>query len=267
MTQAHAVEMEERIPQTAKEQIRGLLKELRGGPWDEEARTRAKTLVESMDAAALGSLERELVAEGEPQDALRKALRDAHLEVLRDNMASRHIPVAAPHPVHTLMAEHALILHALANLAGVVNRLPGCDRFEDMGEDWPRLRKAAHVLVEADRHHDREERCLFPLLEKHGVKDPAAVMKREHAVLRARKKDLFKAVSHPLQFGFESFKARITELGGAMTRELENHIFKEDNVLYQIALQTLTEEEWAEVKRGCDRIGYCCFTPGRPDSP
>ncbi len=37
-------------------------------------------------------------------------------------------------------------------------------------------------------------------------------------------------------------------------------------LLYQIALQVLSTEEWDEVKRACDNIGYCCFTPEDQDA-
>jgi hypothetical protein len=60
---------------------------------------------------------------------------------------------------------------------------------------------------------------------------------------------------------FPSFKSKVTELGEYIARELESHIFKEDNILYQIALQVLTPEDWEKVKKECDKIGYCCFTP------
>jgi DUF438 domain-containing protein len=53
----------------------------------------------------------------------------------------------------------------------------------------------------------------------------------------------------------------VVELAEYLTRELESHIFKEDNIIYQIALQTLTSQEWQEVKKECDKIGYCCFAP------
>ena len=68
----------------------------------------------------------------------------------------------------------------------------------------------------------------------------------------------------PRNLDFKTYKRKIVELGSYLAKELDSHIFKEDNILYQIALQTLTPEEWAEVKAGCDKIGDCCFTPGRP---
>ncbi len=110
-------------------------------------------------------------------------------------------------------------------------------------------------------HHDREEQCLFPMLEKHDIIEPPAIMKEEHVEFRAKKKEVFQVVNQREELGFEVFKSRVKELGGFISRELDSHIFKENNILYQIALQVLTEDEWKEVKRGCDKIGYCCFKP------
>jgi len=73
--------------------------------------------------------------------------------------------------------------------------------------------------------------------------------------------NLNKLAQNPQDHGFPEFKVRILELGEYLTRELESHIFKEDNILYQIALQVLSPEEWEKVKKECDKIGYCCFTP------
>ncbi len=58
------------------------------------------------------------------------------------------------------------------------------------------------------------------------------------------------------------FNRKVVELGEYLPQELQSHIFKEDNILYQIALQVLSPEDWVEVKRLCDELGYCCFTPG-----
>ncbi len=43
---------------------------------------------------------------------------------------------------------------------------------------------------------------------------------------------------------------------------LRDHIFKENNILYPMAVQVILEpEKWADMKLKCDEIGYCCFTP------
>jgi hypothetical protein len=183
------------------------------------------------------------------------------LEVLRDSLVSKRIEVSAPHPVHTFMEEHKVILNSLNELGSLVERLKEKNNFEDMGEDLEKLRDIAHHLVEAESHHQREEEVLFPKLEKHDIVEPPEIMKIDHAEFRKRKQELYKLSHNPPDYSFESFRQRVRELGEYLTRELESHIFKEDNILYQIALQVLNQEEWAEVKSEADKVGYCCFTP------
>ncbi len=115
--------------------------------------------------------------------------------------------------------------------------------------------------MEAESHHQREEEALFPALEKHDITEPIAIMKEDHSEFRKRKQRLFQISQADQTMEFTDFKVEVLELGKYITRELESHIFKEDNILYQIALQVLSTEEWDEVKRACDQVGYCCFTP------
>jgi hypothetical protein len=44
---------------------------------------------------------------------------------------------------------------------------------------------------------------------------------------------------------------------------LPSHFFKENNILFPAALQVVTVDEWEEVRKEFDEIGYCCFTPSQ----
>jgi DUF438 domain-containing protein len=105
------------------------------------------------------------------------------------------------------------------------------------------------------------EKALFPRLEDHNIAEPSAIMKMDHQEFRKRKQMLHQLSHNHDAYSFSEFKKQCVELGEYLIRELENHIFKEDNIIYQIALQTLSKEEWEQVKKDCDRIGYCRFTP------
>jgi len=51
--------------------------------------------------------------------------------------------------------------------------------------------------------------------------------------------------------GFDSCKTMLRE-----------HISKENDILYPISLEVIPEEiVWQNMKKECDKIGYCCFTP------
>jgi DUF438 domain-containing protein len=238
-----------------------MLHELKENDLSEETKEKAKTLLQSVDAKTLGIMEQELIREGIAHEEIRKSLCDIHLEVLRDSLVAKRIEVSAPHPVHSFMEEHKIILENLNQLGSVVERLKKAGRFEDMGRDLELLKDISHHLVEAESHHQREEEALFPRLEAHDIVEPGAIMKMDHEEFRKRKQTLFQLAHNYEDYSFAEFKKLCLELGEYLTRELESHIFKEDNILYQIALQTLNEKEWEQIKKECDKIGYCCFTP------
>lgn len=244
-----------------KEDLRELLKGLKKGELTEEKKARAKEFFKSVDAKTIGDLEQELIREGVSHEEVRKSLCDIHLEVMKDSLVEKRAEVSAPHPVHTFMEEHAIIQEKLRALARLVERIKGMGSFEDFGDDLTELQDIAHHLLEAESHHQREEDVLFPVLESHDVVEPPRIMKLDHAEFRKRKKELFEVAHHHEEYDFASFKDKVVSLGEYLVRELDGHIFREDNILYQIALQVLNPEEWEYVKEECDRIGYCCFTP------
>ena len=203
----------------------------------------------------------ELIREGVSHDEIRKSLCDIHLEVMKDSLVAKRQEVSAPHPIHTLMREHEIIVDYLKKLDALVDRLAGAGSYAEMGQDFDTLKDIAHHLAEAEKHHQREEEALFPQMEAHDVVEPPQIMKLEHVEFRKRKHALNDLAHDAQAVAFPEYKAKVTEYGRYLAKELESHIFKEDNILYQIALQVLTPEEWRIVKEKCDKIGYCCFTP------
>jgi len=244
-----------------KDELRAVLQELKGGGASEEAKKKAKDFLASVDAKTLGLMEQELIREGVSHEEVRQSLCDIHLEALKDSLVANRIEVSAPHPVHTFMEEHQVILQSLEDLSVVLADLKIRKNFDEFGPGLERLKVITHHLVEAENHHQREEEALFPHIEKHDISEPPKIMRMDHVEFRKRKKKLYQIAHNPDGTDFTTFQAKVAELGGYLSRELASHIFKENNILYQIALQVLTPEEWDGVKAHCDKIGYCCFTP------
>jgi DUF438 domain-containing protein len=169
--------------------------------------------------------------------------------------------IAPSHPISTFMEEHKVILEKLdrlEELASDIQQAEGLDRF---AEGMAELKDVARHLVEAESHHKREEEALFPALEAHGVEQPPHVMRMDHVVLRGKKQELYDLVRSPESTDFKELQSRVRQLATFLNAHLGAHIAKEDNILYRMALQILTDGEWEQVKRKCDEIGYCCFTP------
>ncbi|MEE9464707.1 MAG: hemerythrin domain-containing protein, partial [Candidatus Neomarinimicrobiota bacterium] len=121
---------------------------------------------------------------------------------------------------------------------------------------------AAQNLVDAEKHHAREEQVLFPEMESRGVSGPTNVMRQEHDFLRPLKQRLLgQAGSGPGDRPFDQLKQAISDTAGRLVPNLAAHIQKEDGVLYPMALQVIDDPAvWEDMKKRCDEIGYCPFT-------
>jgi len=60
---------------------------------------------------------------------------------------------------------------------------------------------------------------------------------------------------------YRDFVEQLSELADSITTTLSSHIYKENNILYPAGLSVITDQEWKEIREGCDELGYCCFTP------
>lgn len=112
-------------------------------------------------------------------------------------------------------------------------------------------------------HHGKEEDLLFPALEKTGIprEGPIAVMLQEHQLGR----NYVKAMSE----SFDAFKggdrtasARIIQTAKDYIALLEAHIRKENEVLFVMADQVLSEETQDVLFEGFERIEEERIGPG-----
>lgn len=157
------------------------------------------------------------------------------------------------HPINTLMAEHTEILKFLDELKVLSDQFSAGDR--------EKLQSIAHHLEAAEKHHQREEDVLFPEMEERGMSGPPQAMRVEHTQLRAKKKELNDLAQTEIA-DLAKFQKSLKEIADFLVPNLREHIFKEDNMLYPMALQAITDAEtWTKIKEKCDKIGYCCFTP------
>lgn len=243
-----------------KEAIKEIIRDIHAGADLDTAKEKFKAKLGNVSATEIGQAEEELVREGLPRQEVRH-LCEAHLAVMRDALGPVKLDVPPGHPIHTFREEHARILDFLAKLKETVAALQRESHPEAVSESLALLKHVAEHLMEIEKHNAREENVLFPYLEKHGISEPPAVMWAEHNDLREMKKQLLELTTEYELLGREKFLQELAGVASQIDQTLSSHIFKENNILYPMALQALSEEEWRQVRRECDVIGYCCFTP------
>jgi DUF438 domain-containing protein len=244
-----------------KDQFKDLVQGLKNGKLPADVAVTPKSPQPQIDVGTSGNRGAELTKEDRVHEQLQTHLCDLHLEALKERLLAKSMAVEAPHPVNSFMEEHKIILESLNDLNYFLVRLRDAENFGDLGQDLKKLKDITHHLVEAESHHQREEDALFPKLAQHDIIEPTEIMKIDHTEFRKRKQALYQLSHNSEDFEFHEFKKNVLTLGGYLVQALESHIFKEDNIIYQIALQVLSEDDWREVKKECDKIGYCCFTP------
>ncbi len=245
-------------PEQRRQALKKIIQDLHAGAPVEELKARFAELIAGVDPMEISQMEQELVKEGMPESEITK-LCDLHVQVFQDPLLEKGVPKTPPgHPVHTFMEENKVLREKLAAFSSLLSRL------EQEGGFSPSLKEEAASLLEDlerfDLHYQRKEYQLFPFLEEHGITAPPKVLWEVHDQIRAHRKKCRAA----LEAGDAgTFAAE----GRELARKAADMIFKEEHILFPMALDTLTQEEWVKIHGGEKEIGFAFVTPGADWAP
>ncbi len=154
-----------------------------------------------------------------------------------------------------LKSEHRVIERVLASLETMARRL-------EAGESVrPQFFTDAADFIKgfADGcHHHKEEGVLFPALMGAGMpkeQGPIAVMLSEHEQGRTLARNM-RAAAERLAEGEPSTAAAVAENARGYAALLRQHIFKEDNVLFNLAEQVLGPAVRTQVEEGFAHVEH-----------
>lgn len=227
--------------------LKAIIRDLHEGAAFEEVKARFERLIQNVSPSEIAEMEDALIKEGMPVAEV-KRLCHVHTAVFRDALG-RQEPVAAPpgHPVHTFQLENREAGRIIAEL----RTLLGMPR---LAETRPEIQERLGRLAKMDKHYLRKEYQLFPLLERRGMAGPPKVMWGIHDQIRSMLKEvrgLAESDDGP----------RLVQRAQALLDEMDGMIYKEENILFPMTMQTLNEQEWMEVRGGEGEIGYSFVTP------
>lgn len=243
-----------------KKALKEILRQLHAGVPPEQVKERFRQFLEGVSSLEIAKIEQELVAEGVSREELQR-LCDVHLAIFKEQLEKQRVEVAPASPINILLEEHKMLQQIAEKLGILAEKVQGAESLDAVNEELMQLRYIADELLDAEKHYLREENVLFPVLERHGISEPPAIMWMEHNQLREKKKQLKALIENAAKMGFSDFKGQLGELAKAVVDMLNSHIYKENNILFPVAQRVVTEQEWTAVREDFDEIGYCCFTP------
>jgi len=248
------------MDENKKKALKEMINQLHSGASPEEVKERFGEVLENLSSVEIAKIEQELLNEGMPREQIQR-LCDVHLAVMRDQLEKTKLEVPVGHPIGILLEEHKAMLQIGEKLSVLANKMKAASDKSYVAQELHNLEHISADFTDSEKHYLREENVLFPTLEKHGITEPPAIMWMDHNEIREKKKQLSKLLENTNGLGFQDFKAQLAETAKSLNSLLQNHFYKENNILFPTALQVITDEEWEESRREFNEIGYCSFTP------
>ncbi|WP_372997281.1 DUF438 domain-containing protein [Lutispora sp.] len=241
-----------------KKVLKELIMELHEGKSVEEVKERFAELIKDVSASEISEMEGALIAEGMPVQEVQR-LCDVHAAVFKGSIEEIHkediqeIEKTPGHPLHTFMLENREIEKLLK---GRINEELEAFKADDSNSNVEKLIEAFNLLWEVDKHYSRKENLIFPYLEKYGITAPPKVMWGVDDEIRAE----IKGVKIELE-KYKGNKDEIIKRTEVLINKVNEMIFKEENILFPMCKDTLTEDEWLTIAEESGEIGYCLTEP------
>ncbi len=252
-------------PIERKKRLKELILKLHTGESQEVVR---QQLLESLSQIPYGEVvevEQELISEGLPEEEVLK-LCDAHSAVLNgkiDLSSSKKIPDG--HPVDVMIHENSELKKVALEIEILLDEVSG-NKEINIEAVILKLRGLFNNLFDVDKLYRRKEYLLFPFLENQGITGPPKVMWGKHDEIR----DLIKGSIELLQTPSITREELIASSEIILSRAYKGVVDmtkKEEEILFPMALDKLTESDWYEISKQSLQIGFCLYDPQKEWKP
>ncbi len=234
-----------------KQALKEVIKRLHAGETVEDLQEKFGEAIKGATAGDIAEAERAMISEGVSVSEIQR-LCDLHVAVFRGSLDEEPTPESLPgHPVFTFRMENEVTMRLLESMADAIN-----DWDDQKPGALASLRKQTENLKSIEKHYSRKENLLFPYLEKKGFEGPSTVMWGVHNEIREQIKQFTGLVN-----GDDPDQDAAARMFVKMAEAIREMVYKEEKILFPEALARLSEEEWGEIRKQEDEIGYFNVSP------
>lgn len=150
-------------------------------------------------------------------------------------------------PIETLLGEHRTILQVLDEVERESRRLETAAVLRE--SFWLDLLRFADDF-DAGLHHEKEERLLFPMLERAGLSStsgPTAVLRDEHLRSHFWRNRIEQALR-------QRDRTRLLAAAGSYLDLTRAHVLKENQILFPLARRLITADDLTTLRREFARL-------------
>ena len=247
-----------------KELLKHMILQLHQGEAPEAIKTQLTNLLKGIPYDEVVEVEQELIKEGLPVAEVLK-LCDIHAMVLDGNIdhsAAKGIP--AGHPADTFKRENRELEKLVMQLNGIfelVKEAAKNNTSEITDTTVMQMLGMFNSLMDVDKHYRRKENLLFPFLEAKGITGPPTVMWGKHDETRVSLKNAIEVLQNSKGATASELTDIIDIVLAPASKSVTDMIMKEDEILFPMCMDELTDQEWYSILQQTNEIGYCLFDP------
>lgn len=245
--------------QKRKDLLKHMILQLHKGEAPELVRGRLVELLKSIPYDEVVEVEQELISEGLPAEEVLKFC-DIHQLVLEghiDQAGAKQIPEG--HPLDTMKKENRELEKVISELDYLFSKAKDLQN-KEVASWLDKVHSQLNYLMDVEKHYLKKEYLIFPFLEKHEITGPPKVMWGKHDEIRELLKASIEAVSVNRMTPEEA--ASLTELVLLpAVKSVSDMIAKEEEILFPMCMDKITEEEWYSVYQQTPEFGYCLYDP------
>ncbi len=238
-----------------KNKLKAVMKRLFEGDETQELKDQFKDIISKANPIVIAIAEGELTNEGYSIDDLMKSC-DLHLEFFKEQIKNVRRDVPKDHPLWRFIKDHDAIMYWIEKGLKISRELSKRKGFEASKDLIEELKNISELLKNSENHDVRQENTLFPILERYGIEQPPAIMWDEHSKMKNRKRELEKMLYNYNDWDYDEFSKRLQGIFMYLSETFAAHTKKEQEILYNVALETLTDKDWEDVRKESDKLGY-----------
>ena len=242
-----------------KKKLKELILKLHKGESEQKVRQELMESLKQIPYGEVVEVEQELISDGLPEEEVLK-LCDVHSEVLKDNIdlsASKKIPEG--HPLNVMKNENKALIQVSVQIDQTLKEISRNPDIE-LHPEMLKLRGLFNNLYDVDKLYQRKEYLLFPYLENQGITGPPKVMWGKHDEIRELIKGSIELLKTADITHDELMAAAEIILKPAIKGVIDMTI-KEEQILFPMTMDKLTDADWYEISQQSLEIGYCLYDP------
>jgi uncharacterized protein len=246
--------------ESRKQVLKGLLLKIHQGIDPDSVKAELVEVLRQVPYGEVVEVEQQLIEEGLPPEEIQKFC-DVHSLVLDGNIDLSGVKSIPPgHPVDTFKMENRELLKVVDSASELFDQVKKIQDTDDIQPFVHKILSDFNSLLDVDKHYQRKEYLLFPFLEKAGITGPPTVMWGKHDEIR----NLLKGCIEVLRTGglvASDLLSAYDLLFNPALMGVEDMIKKEEEILFPMSLDHLTDQDWWDVYQQTLQIGFCLYDP------